>query len=472
MIESTHRAWRAPFACALPAGLFLVCASPALAQSTAASGSAPTLQGALGDPDGLTIKGTVRARYEAIDNQFRPGLDRNSDALLLQTDLQIEYDTGPVRVGTEITDSRAYGGGTGSSLSTTEVNALAVTQAYLAFDLGSALGAGSTTTFEAGRFTMDLGSRRLSARNSYRNTINAFTGFRADWKGAKGQKFTAFYTMPVVRLPDDQDGILDNDVHADSQSFDLTFWGAFASTPIAGGAATLETYFYGLDENDTPDTATTNRHLRTPGARLHRAAKAGTIDFDIEGAYQFGNVRASKSASAARLDVSAYFAHGELGYTFASGWAPRVAFELDVASGNKGGGSYNRFDTLYGARRFEFGPTSLYGALGRNNIRSIGLLASAKPSKRLALTGMYRAAWADSVDDSFASTKVSDTSGDVGRFAAHQIEARASYWLVPKVLQVEAGGAVLIDGDFLKHASGATGNGDTRYGYASATVHF
>lgn len=468
MISTTFGARRAGLSGALCAGLLGLVAQPALAED----GDAPTLQDALGNPDGLTVKGSVRARYEAIDNQFRPGKARSSDALLLQTDLQVSYDAGPVRIGTEITDSRAYGGGTGSSLGTTEVNALAVTQAYLAFNLGGALGEGSKTTLQAGRFTMDMGSRRLVARNRFRNTINAFSGFRGDWTGKGGQHLSAFYTMPVQRLPSDQAGILDNEIHADSQSFDQTFWGAFASTPLGAKGAGLEGYFYGLDEEDTPETASKNRHLRTAGARIYRDPHPGTLDFELEGAYQFGNTRVSKSASAVRRDVSAYFAHAELGYQKASGWKPRVALELDVASGDKGGGSYNRFDTLYGARRFEFGPTSLYGAFGRNNIRSAGVLMQLSPTKRLALATMYRAAWADSTEDSFSSTSVSDDSGTAGRFAGHQVEARASYWLVPKVLQVETGGAVLFDGDFLKNASDANGYGDTLYGYASAKVNF
>src|SRR3546814_8127613 len=35
-----------------------------------------SLQEALGKPEGLTISGSFRVRYEALHNQFRPGLDR------------------------------------------------------------------------------------------------------------------------------------------------------------------------------------------------------------------------------------------------------------------------------------------------------------------------------------------------------------------------------------------------------------
>jgi hypothetical protein len=433
----------------------------------AKDGGVPTLAQALGNPDGLNISATMRARYEAIDGQFRPGLDDSSDAVLLQTDIAAEYDSGPVRVGGEVMDSRAYGGGKGSSLGTSEVNALEMVQAYVGFDLGAALGKGSTLTVDAGRFTMDLGSRRLVARNNFRNTTNAFDGFKAQFRSAGGQSATLFYTLPLTRLPDDKADILDNVIRGDRQSFDLTFWGAFASTPLPLGKSKLEGYFLGLDEGDSPEVATRNRHLRTVGGRLYRKAAAKSVDYDVEGAYQFGNVRAGTAATAAQLDVSAWFVHAGLGYSFGGSWSPRLSLEYDGASGDRPGGAYGRFDNLYGARRSEFGPTSLYGAFGRNNISSPGIRLEVKPDKRWDAFAMYRAAWLESASDSFASTGVRDPQGDAGKFAGHQIEARVRYWLVPARLQLETGGAALVAGRFLDDAAGASGNGDTLYGYFS-----
>src|SRR3546814_17349073 len=85
--------------------------------------------------------------------------------------------------------------------------------------------------------------------------------------------------------------------------------------------------------------------------------------------YQFGDIRASSTADAAKLDVSAYFVHAEVGYQFKAPWSPRVSVEYDLASGDKRGRNYGRFDSLYGPRRSDFGPTGIYGPLGRNNIR-------------------------------------------------------------------------------------------------------
>ena len=56
-------------------------------------------------------------------------------------------------------------------------------------------------------------------------------------------------------------------------------------------------------------------------------------------------------------------------------WSPRLAVEYDYASGdnNPKDNKDQRFDTLYGARRFDFGPTGIYGAFSRSNINTPGL---------------------------------------------------------------------------------------------------
>lgn len=431
-----------------------------------------TLQQALGDPEGLTVSGSIRLRYEALGNQFRPGLDRNDDIVLLRTDLVAEYNTGPVRIGGELQDSRAWSTDAGSSVGTGEVNALELVQAYAGFDFDNALGEGTDTKLDLGRFTMDLGSRRLVARNNYRNTTNAFTGISARFVGRNGTTISLFYTLPQRRLPDDKQGILDNKIKWDKESFDFVFWGAHLSARPIGDAGMLEVYFLALDEDDSPGRATRERHLFTPGARIFRSAATGKLDYDFEGAYQFGTIRAGTAPAADKLDVSAYFVHAEAGYRFPGPWSPRVSFHYDLASGDRAGGSWGRFDTLFGARRGEFGPTSIFGALGRANISSPGVRLEVKPSKRLDAFAMYRAAWLDSATDSFASTGVRDPVGASGKFAGHQLEGRIRYWIVPGLLQFDAGAVVLVNGGFLKHAPDANGFGDPRGGYVSLSANF
>lgn len=119
-----------------------------------------------------------------------------------------------------------------------------------------------------------------------------------------------------------------------------------------------------------------------------------------------------------------------------------------------------------------YGPTGIYGPLGRNNISSPGVRLEVKPSKRWDGFLFYRAAWLDSATDSFASTRVRDASGASGKFGGHQIEARARYWIVPKALRLDTGAAALFHGRFLETAPNTNGFGDTLYGYIDVTVSF
>jgi hypothetical protein len=429
-----------------------------------------TLEKALGDPDGLKVSASIRTRYEALHNQFRPGLDRNDDLVTIRTSIAAEYDSGPIRIGGEVVDSRAYFGDPGSSIGTGEVNALEPIQAYVGADFGALLGKGSTTTLDAGRFVLDLGSRRLVARNDFPNTTTAFTGAKLEWRGAGKERLTLFYTMPQQRLPDDKPSLLDNKVKLDREGDDLVFWGGFFSKPKIAGAANLDVYFFALDEDDRPGHATRDRHLFTPGLRLFREPAAGKLDYQFEYAYQFGRISTGTAAGAARQDVSAQTLHAELGYQFPGAWQPRLVALYDYGSGDRPGGKYTRFDGLFGSRTSDWGPGALYGPLGRSNISSPGFKLEAKPTKRLDGFIAYRAAWLATSRDSFASTGVRDATGASGKFAGHQIWARARYWIIPKMVRFETGGAVLFDGRALKRAPNANGFGDTVYGYADVTI--
>lgn len=429
------------------------------------------LQQAVGDPEGLTLSGTIRVRYETLANQFRPGLEENADTILLRTTLAAEYATGPVRIGGELIDARAYLADRNGSVGTGEVNALELVQAYIGADLGDALGRGSTTALQVGRFTMDQGSRRLVSRNSFRNTTNAFAGIKLETRTANGSKLTLFYTLPLVRLPSDKSAILDNQVKWDRESFDFRFWGGFASHPLSG-RANVEAYFYGLEERDAPRQPTRNRHLYTPGMRIYAKPAAGKWDYELEGAYQFGHLRESTDALAGKQSVSAYTLHAEAGYRFPAAWPLRLSLEYDRASGDRPGGRYGRFDNLFGSRRSDFGPTSTFGTLGRANIGSLGLRLEFEPDKRWDGFVHYSANWLDSASDSFANTGVRDPTGASGRFAGHQLEAQVRYWLLPDLLRMNLGGAVLFNGGFLKDAPNANGYGNPAFGYLELSANF
>jgi hypothetical protein len=444
---------------------------PALAQEVPTADDAA--REAAGSPSDLTLSGTFRARVEGIHNQFRPAPAARNDTLVsLRATLFAEYDAHPLTIGAELFDSRAYFEGKNSTVGTGEVNALELGQAYLGLDLGRALGAGTTSRLTAGRFTMDAGSRRLVSRNGFRNTINAFTGVRFDWRNAGEDKLRLFWTMPHTRLPNEPARIRDNEVRWDRESTDLQFFGgSFTKTGVLGG--TMELYAYGLTERDSAKMETRNRHLFVPGVRFARAARPGAFDYDFEGIYQTGRERATTGvADKADLDVSAWFVHAEIGRRFAGPWSPRVALQYDRGSGDGPGAGYHRFDTLFGSRRSEYGPSGLYGPVQRSNLSSPGVRLEVTPDKRWDGFVAYRALWLDEATDSFGSTGVRDKAGASGKFAGHQVEARARYWLVPKLARLEGGLAYLFKGRFLKTAPNAPAKGDTRYAYLDLTFTF
>src|SRR3546814_13948098 len=99
-------------------------------------------------------------------------------------------------------DSRAYDADRGSSAGNGDVNALELIQAYVGADLDDALGNGTDTKIDIGRFTMDLGSRRLVGQNNFRNTTNAFAGGRLQFNGRDKEALTPVCPIPFPLLTD------------------------------------------------------------------------------------------------------------------------------------------------------------------------------------------------------------------------------------------------------------------------------
>ncbi len=454
----------------LPSAALLAAALPG--PVSAQSDRPGPLQQALGASDDWTITAAIRPRLEGIDGQFRPTAARSDVLLSVRSTLFVDYHPGPLKVGVEVWDVRGYFERTRSSAGTGEINALEPVQAYVGYDLGSALGAGTKSSVTVGRFTQDIGSRRLMARPRFRNTTNSFTGARLEWSNADGDSAIAFWTMPQRRLPDNRSRIQDNAVVLDHEGDDLQFFGAaYTRAHLLGGSVQL--YGFGLTERDTPRFATTNRHLFTPGIRLSRPASTGTLDHDVEFAWQTGRARRSTMPSDRRdLDIEAYMLHAELGYTLTTSWRPRIVLEYDLASGNgRRQDKLSRFDSLFGVAR-ELSPSGLYGLFGRANISMPGIRVEAKPDTRTDGFLAYRAAWAARSADSFAASGVRDPAGRSGRFAGHQIEIGLNRWLVPDRTKFSVGGVYLAKGQLLSDAPNAPRDGDSVYGYSDITFSF
>lgn len=421
--------------------------------------------------DGLSLGGSTRVRYEVIDGQPRAGFNVSDDLLSIRTILTGEYRTGPFKLGAELYDSRAYGGDAGTPITTGEVNALELVQAYVGYEVPGAFGADTQLGLQAGRFALNLGSRRLVAADDYRNTTNGYTGLRADIALGHGIAATKIYTLPQVRLPDQRENLVRNRVEFDRESFDLVLWGGVAAKKLGGGRGAIKLSFFHLGERDSPRLATRDRSLDTASLRFVREPGPGRFDFDGEVIYQWGSISTSLAASAPKLDVSAGFVHLEAGYTFRHPWSPHVSLEFDYASGDGRGDKFTRFDTLFGMRRADLAPAGIYNAVGRANVLAPGVRVEVTPSKRLDAFAAYRPLWLASRFDSFSTTGVRDAAGSAGRFSGHQAEARIRYWLIPKRLRLEWNGVLLAEGRFLRDAPNAPTGGDTFYNAFNATIN-
>ena len=430
---------------------------------------------ALDLPGWLSIDGTYRVRYESLDSPFRAKA-RGSDQIMVERLLlnaRVTFDR--LYGDIELEDARQQLAESGTPLGTDIVNTLEPLQAYLGARFSGVFSGSDRLDLTAGRMTMDVGSRRLVARNRFRNTTNAFTGMRAKWQRSDGSEAQAFYVLPVQRRPSDFASLKNNDSEIDTETSGAQLWGLFGARPNILGTATGEAYFYGFRARDRPYLPVADRTLYTPGVRLFVKPAATSWDYEVESAFQFGTSRLTTAATDKKnLQQRAGFFHVAAGYTLSGSMSPRLELSYDFASGDRDpkDGTDNRFDPLFGARRFDLGPTGIYGALARSNISSPGMRIEAKPTRDLSGFAGYRALWLASGKDQFTTARLQDPTGRSGRFVGHQIEAEMQYNLVPGNLALQIGGAYLIQGRFLENAPNAPREGNTTYVYASAMATF
>lgn len=447
----------------------------AAAQSPAAA--APTakpwrLHETLGVPVWLKFGLDHRTRFELLEDDFRGATGGNDEtAAVLRTLVSAELKYGSFVFAAELIDSRTYADQQ-TPLNTTLVDAVDLLQAYAGLRQASAFRAGDQLSVTAGRITIDVGSRRLVARNEFRNTINAFTGLDLQYTSPKKHGFRAFAVVPVLRQPTDTDGLEDNDVEYDEENDHAVLATLFYASPALFADTQVEAYVVGYAEEDSEDAPSSNRHLVTPGFRVLRPPATKRIDYQLEAMVQAGKSRASTASTDGNdLDHLAYSLHASSGYRFDAPWSPRPVAQFDVASGDSSpnDGDNNRFDPLFGARRFEFGPTSLYGAFARSNIISPGLRLEVMPLANVDAFVAYRPAWLESDQDTWTTAGLRDVTGDSGSFLGHQVEGRIRWHVFPKNLSVEVGSAYLDKGEFAQDAPGAA-SASPFYFYTQVTV--
>ena len=401
-------------------------------------------------PSWLRLSLQHRSRYERVFSPFVSGDVGDDQLYALRTLVRAELRFDPFRMAVELQDSRGYFGDDDTPITTGSVNPVELLQGWVGLHFEDVLTEGSRLDARLGRMTMDVGSRRLVARNRYRNTINAFDGFDLKWVNHDGFQLRAFAVLPVGRRPSDADALRDNAIEFDQESFDTVFWGAYAGFRPVRGDIVMDTYFFGLHDQAK------HRELYTSGFSAVRAPRRGGLDFEFENVVQFGSSRLSQNGDE-DLRHLAYFAHAVLGYTLDRPGAIRLLLQYDYATGDADpdDDQSQRFDTLYGARRWEFGPTGIYGAFARTNINSPGVRVEARPHRALSGFFGYRAFWLASGADAWKDAGVIDPSGSSGSFLGHQLELRLRVDALPGNVRVETGFAHVFGGDYRRDVPGA-----------------
>lgn len=409
------------------------------------------LDSALDTPESLTVSGQYRARFESLNGQFRasPALRNNEDQLASRLDLRIAYEHDHFGATIEGLDGRMYGTENNSFANTTTVNTFDVLQANVSFRAD-----GHAITL--GRYTMDLGSRRLIARNRFRNTVNSFNGVRWDYADDdSGIEAGAFWNMPTIRRPSARMDLVDNEHDFDKSSSDYQFYGVHALTPVDDNSS-IQGYLLARDDT----RGATDEQLWTAGVRYFRPAKRGQFHAEGEVAYQIGDRNGQ--------DVLAWFGHASVGYTCDCDIEPSIRVAIDAATGNDGTNDYTRFNTLFGARRFEYGPTGIYGAIGRRNLISPEIRVSVRPTKTTWILAAWRDVRLENGNDAWV--EAGDNTGQ-GRHVGNQTEVRLRWEPIKKGLRLETGAAYFAGGRF-RETSTAGRSSDSRYFFFESIFTF
>ena len=426
--------------------------------------------------DWLETKGEFRLRYESLDGQFRAGLDGSDQILAARTLGQLSASFNSAVFNAELQDSRVYLDDEGTPLSTSFVNTFEFINLNINFDLGSMLGSRSEAKLKVGRQTVDVGSERFIERNGYRNTINSYDGVHFTSYFDKRSSFEAFIVSPVRAQPRKLFELSENKHGLDKTDDAIVFWGAlYSDSQNWFKGTTTELFAYGLNESDKLERATSDREIYTLGFRTIKDPELEAWDFEVEYAYQFGKrFSGSSPQEQAVLDVRAETLHAELAYTLPFDWRPRLAFELDFASGDDDpvDGRFGSYDRLFGSRRGDVGFTSIHGPLVRNNLVLVGFDLDFQFTQTTDGFISIQRAWLDSATDELDAANLRDPSGGSSTLIGDTLDVRFRHWFIAKRVRVDIGASALFNGQFLNNVPDGPNQNRTLYGFTQLVAKF
>lgn len=260
------------------------------------------------------------------------------------------------------------------------------------------------TTVRFGRQQLLYGSRRLIAGPGWANTSRSHDGIKVIQKFGKLRVDSLFMKGVPVAVDD-----------FDETDYDRTLFGTFAT--YKGTRDTMNAYYLGFDD-DRPGN---EKLIHTIGAHLQGG---GDWLYDIEAAGQFGR------QNALGLDHAAAFATVGVGRNLESfPWSPELWGYYDFATGDAGGGAFNRFESLFHRRHHNLGFIDM---ARRENIEIPSLQLTLNPSKRFKVLTRYYHIMANQETDEIRALGLTAAQNTTSKDYGDTIDVAAYYKISPR----------------------------------------
>lgn len=329
----------------------------------------------------VSVGGQVRERLEYFHEfNFGASTPKASDGyllsrIMLDADLHLgRYARVYVEGKSALATDRDLAGGATNLF----VDTIDLQNGFL--DLTIPLGEKHGVTLRGGRQELLFGKQRLVSPLDWTNVRRTFDGASAigrigDWT------VTPFWTQLV---PVDK-------YEFNTPDSGKEFFGVYAAGLIPFLPVGLDLYYLGADNATATFNGTSGREERhTLGGRLWGKVGDTGVDYEVEGAYQFGTVGAA--------DIGAFMVTAQVGYALpAPSLAPRVYVNLDYASGDdRAGGDVQTFNQLYPLGHQYLGYMDF---VGRQNVIDLSGGVAVRPTAALSVSLEPHVFWRASDQD-------------------------------------------------------------------------
>ncbi len=318
---------------------------------------------------------------------------------------------------------------------TLDVDSLALQNAFI--DLAIPAGDDLTLTARLGRQELLFGKQRLVSPLPWSNTQRTWDAGRLIAK-IERWRIDAFYSrFAAVQKYDFNDWQPGPD-----------FYGVYAAGKVGPQEhpLDLDLYILGLSRDSATFNATTGEEDRiTLGARLAGKIAGGPFDFDLEAAYQLGDVGTA--------DVNASMLAAQLGYTIPIDTDPRVFVGFDYASGDDSpaDGEVETFNQLFPLGHAYYGYMDF---IGRQNAIDLSAGVSLDPHEKVSLKLTGHLFWRASTDDALYNAGGGvlragslGTSSEIGQ----ELDATVTYKLDAHTT-IEGGYSHFFAGEFIEQS--------------------